>query len=171
MTLKGQLSTQIESSAAANPLDIIGADDAPEEIRTPDPQIRSLEFCDTRRTAGRWMRPKGNAGPNTRVALGVTLYLRRFGSAFDRCCRKSRKLSSSPNLAKDDVCLPSLLQASVARVPLWSPSCDSTWSLTSERAACTGGAEKCGSPARKTFFDSIDQWRHETVPQSVPVRI
>ncbi len=38
---------------------------------------------------------------------------------------------------------------------LWSPSCDSTWSLTSARAACTGGAEKCGSPARKTFFDNI----------------
>ena len=40
---------------------------------------------------------------------------------------------------------------------LWSPSCDSTWSLTSARAACTGGAEKFGSPARKTFFDSIGQ--------------
>jgi hypothetical protein len=38
---------------------------------------------------------------------------------------------------------------------LWSPSCDSTWSLTSARAPCTGGAEKFGSPARKTFFDSI----------------
>jgi hypothetical protein len=38
---------------------------------------------------------------------------------------------------------------------LWSPSCDSTWSLTSARAACTGGAEKFGSPARKTFFDSM----------------
>src|SRR5215472_11484241 len=42
---------------------------------------------------------------------------------------------------------------------LWSPSCDSTWSLTSARAACTGGAEKFGSPARKTFFDSIGQER------------
>jgi hypothetical protein len=39
---------------------------------------------------------------------------------------------------------------------LWSPSCDSTWSLTSARASCTGGAEKVGLPARKTFFDSID---------------
>jgi hypothetical protein len=27
---------------------------------------------------------------------------------------------------------------------LWSPSCDSTCSLTSARAACTGGAEKFG---------------------------
>jgi hypothetical protein len=40
---------------------------------------------------------------------------------------------------------------------LWSPSCDSTWSLTSARGACTGGVEKFGSPARKTFFDSIGQ--------------
>jgi hypothetical protein len=40
----------------------------------------------------------------------------------------------------------------------WSPSCDSTFGppLTSARAARTAGAEKFGSPARKTFFDSID---------------
>jgi hypothetical protein len=42
---------------------------------------------------------------------------------------------------------------------LWSPSFESTWSFTSARAACTGGAEKFGSPARKTFFDSIGQVR------------
>src|SRR5262249_3999094 len=34
---------------------------------------------------------------------------------------------------------------------LWSPACDSTWSLTSARAGCTSGAEKFSSPARKTF--------------------
>ena len=39
---------------------------------------------------------------------------------------------------------------------LWSPSCDSTWSLTSASAGCTSGAEKLFLPARKTFFDSID---------------
>src|SRR5215470_6892479 len=36
--------------------------------------------------------------------------------ANGRCCRKSRKLSSSRNLAKDSVCLPPPLQASVRRV-------------------------------------------------------
>jgi hypothetical protein len=41
--------------------------------------------------------------------------------------------------------------------------CDSTWSLTSARVACTGGAEKFVSPARKTFFDSIGQT--ETIQQ------
>jgi hypothetical protein len=73
----------------------------------------------------------------------------------------NRKLSSSRNLAKDSVCLPALLQAqSDAYEALWSPSCDSTSSpLTSVRAACTGGAEKFGSPAIKTFFDSIGHFR------------
>jgi hypothetical protein len=47
-------------------------------------------------------------------------------------------------------CLPAAASASVCRAyeALWSPSCDSTWSLTS-------AAEKFSSPARKTFFDSI----------------
>jgi hypothetical protein len=91
----------------------------------------------------------------------------RGAAAFDRCSRKSRKLSSSPNLAKDGVCLPPLLQASVGRVrSSVVASCDSTWSLTSARAACTGGAEKFGSPARKTFFDSIDPYATSTVRRS-----
>ena len=38
---------------------------------------------------------------------------------------------------------------------LWSPSCDSMWSLTLARAGRASGAEKFSSPARKPFFDSI----------------
>jgi hypothetical protein len=63
---------------------------------------------------------------------------------------KAEKIEQLSNLAKDGVCLPQLLQASVGRVRSYS-----TWSLTSARPACTGGAEKFGSPARKTFFDGI----------------
>jgi hypothetical protein len=37
---------------------------------------------------------------------------------------------------------------------------------TSADAVCTGGAEKFGSPARKTFFDSIGQ--QETLPPEPP---
>src|SRR6202521_2008583 len=35
---------------------------------------------------------------------------------------------------------------------LWSPSCDSMWSLTLARAGRASGAEKFSSPARKPFF-------------------
>jgi hypothetical protein len=60
--------------------------------------------------------------PATEVVVGSTSGVPRIPADFaatrqwaasGRCCRKSRKLSSSRNLAKDSVYLPPLLQASV----------------------------------------------------------
>jgi hypothetical protein len=65
-------------------------------------------------------------------------------------------LSSALNLAKEGfACRGFCKPLSDAHEALWSPSCDSTWSLTAARAASTGGAEKFSSPAGKTFFDTI----------------
>jgi hypothetical protein len=87
---------------------------------------------------------------------------------LDRLCltdavQKSRKLSSSPNLAKDGVCLPSLLQASVGRVR------SSVVALTrrgpSHRRTRHAPAvlKNLVHLPEKPFFDSIDPFRKSIV--------
>jgi hypothetical protein len=80
-------------------------------------------------------------------------------SELGRCCRKSRKLRSSQNLAKVRF-LAASAAASLSRtrtklcgrslvIPCGPP--------TSARVRRAGGVEKFSSPVRKTFFDSIGQ--------------
>ena len=74
-------------------------------------------------------------------------------SLAGRCRRKSRKLSSSQNLAKAGFsCLRCCKPQQHTYEAPWSISCDSMWSLTFARLRRAGGAENFSSPARKTFF-------------------
>ena len=49
---------------------------------------------------------------------------------------------------------------------LWSISCDAMWPLTLARVRRVRDAAKFSSPARKTFFDSIDPSRKSSVRRS-----
>jgi ribA/ribD-fused uncharacterized protein len=84
-----------------------------------------------------------------------------------RCCRKSRKLGSSRNLAKDILCLPTLLQASVKIGRSVRNYDDGQWSAARFDLVVAGNIAKFGQnpPLREHLLGSDDAILVEAAPR------